>query len=249
MTRNPNWTRDELILALDLYFSEGRKQLEASHPKVIALSHLLNQLPIHDKTLREIQFRNANGVSMKLGNFLAIDPEYEGVGLARGSKLEQEVWDEFANQPYELKRIAKAIGNSYKLLKEPENIYETEENFNEGRLLSRLHSQHERNPKIIRRKKDSILKKTGKLLCQVCNFDFEEVYGELGYGFAECHHLIPVAQLDENSTTKLSDLAIVCANCHRMLHRPKSVLTLPELRQIIQQKKLEASVPQFKEKS
>lgn len=102
MSRNPNWTRDELILALDLYISEGRKQLDSSHPKILELSQLLNTLPIHAKELREKQFLNPNGVSMKLGNFLAIDPKYEGVGLSRGSKLEQQIWEEFAQQPYAL---------------------------------------------------------------------------------------------------------------------------------------------------
>ena len=38
MTKNPNWTRDELILALDLYFRFGRQQLESAHPEVIKLS-------------------------------------------------------------------------------------------------------------------------------------------------------------------------------------------------------------------
>jgi hypothetical protein len=31
MKRNPNWATDELILALDLYFRAGRKQLDATH--------------------------------------------------------------------------------------------------------------------------------------------------------------------------------------------------------------------------
>lgn len=61
MARNPNWMRDELILALDLYLSEGRKQLEPSDPKVIQLSQLLNQLPIHPRELRENKFRNPTG--------------------------------------------------------------------------------------------------------------------------------------------------------------------------------------------
>lgn len=236
MTKNPNWTRDELILALDLYFSEGRKQLEPSHPKVVELSQMLNQLPIHPKEFQDNQFRNQNGVSMKLGNFLAIDPDYDGVGLSRGSKLENEVWEEFAYQPYQLKLVANAIRDSIPNLKEPEVIYETsDDEFTEGRILTRLHKQRERNTKLVKRKKESVLKKTGTLLCEVCEFNFEDFYGKLGQGYAECHHLIPLSELNETRKTKLSDIAIVCSNCHRMLHRPKKMLTILELKRIIKE--------------
>jgi 5-methylcytosine-specific restriction protein A len=47
MAKNPPWTRDELILALDLYFRVGRKQVDPPHPEVIALSTLLNERIIH----------------------------------------------------------------------------------------------------------------------------------------------------------------------------------------------------------
>lgn len=105
-TRDPDWVRDELILALDLYLHRGRKQLEAEDSDVIRLSELLNGLPIHPLSVRTPRFRNVNGVSMKLGNFLRIDPLYKGVGLSRGNRNEQEIWNEFANAP---ERLAKAV--------------------------------------------------------------------------------------------------------------------------------------------
>jgi 5-methylcytosine-specific restriction endonuclease McrA len=55
--------------------------------------------------------------------------------------------------------------------------------------------------------------------CQVCGLRFEEVYGTLGKGYAEAHHLIPLSQLQDNVKTSIDDLRTVCANCHRMLHR------------------------------
>jgi 5-methylcytosine-specific restriction protein A len=69
--------------------------------------------------------------------------------------------------------------------------------------------------------------------CQVCGFDFESVYGKWGLEFAEVHHLIPLAELKgkEQKTDPKKDLAILCANCHRMVHRKKGLtLTLEELR-------------------
>ena len=55
--------------------------------------------------------------------------------------------------------------------------------------------------------------------CQVCEFSFENVYGKLGSGFAEAHHVVPLGQLRDKVKTRVEDLITVCGNCHRMLHR------------------------------
>ncbi len=55
--------------------------------------------------------------------------------------------------------------------------------------------------------------------CQVCGLRFEKTYGRLGQAFAEAHHIVQLAKLRENIKTRQEDLATVCANCHRMLHR------------------------------
>ncbi len=61
----------------------------------------------------------------------------------------------------------------------------------------------------------------GHLRCEVpgCGFDFERVYGEVGSGFAHVHHRTPLADVDGQTETRLQDLAVVCANCHAMIHR------------------------------
>ena len=57
---------------------------------------------------------------------------------------------------------------------------------------------------------------------------------DLGEGFIECHHVTPVSELRAGTRTRLSDLAVVCSNCHRMLHRRRPWLTAAELRGLIQ---------------
>jgi hypothetical protein len=104
------------------------------------------------------------------------------------------------------------------------------EEFAEGRELRVLHRRKERNPKAVRRKKQQVLAACGRLLCEACDFDFEAVYGSLGYGFAECHHRVPLCNLTSVHKTKLSELAIVCANCHRMLHRSHPMMSIEQLR-------------------
>ena len=61
----------------------------------------------------------------------------------------------------------------------------------------------------------------GSLRCEVpgCGFCFEKVYGDVGANFAHVHHLNALAERDQAEETSLSDLAIVCANCHAMIHR------------------------------
>lgn len=110
------------------------------------------------------------------------------------------------------------------------------EAYAEGRVLLRLHRRKERNRQAVRRKKASAAGAGGKLLCEVCSFDFSEVYGRLGERFAECHHRTPLAELEGEHHVRLSDLAIVCANCHRMLHR-RPGLTIKALQRIVQSRR------------
>ncbi len=61
----------------------------------------------------------------------------------------------------------------------------------------------------------------GKLRCEVpgCGFDFEQVYGAVGKHYAQVHHLKPLGEVRGRRKTNLFDLAVVCANCHVMIHR------------------------------
>lgn len=98
----------------------------------------------------------------------------------------------------------------------------------EGRKLLRSHFARERNSAVVKAKK----RLAASLRCECCDFDFASFYGEIGQGFIECHHRLPLSELrDESTVTDLADLALVCANCHRMLHRIKGqTLTIDELR-------------------
>ena len=63
-------------------------------------------------------------------------------------------------------------------------------------------------------------KKQSGYICECCGFDFCEAYGELGKEYIECHHIKPLAEFDKKGEkVGLEDLAALCANCHRMIHR------------------------------
>jgi 5-methylcytosine-specific restriction protein A len=237
---NPDWTRDELIVALNVYLKHRPNPPGKDSSEIADFSRTLRRLgeKLFPPKERSSTFRNENGVYMKLMNFRRLDPEYtsEGKkGLARGAKAEEEVWKEFASNPVRCQQVSDAIVES---LDDPavqaawverdfdEDLQEAEE----GRLLTRQHLTRERNRKLVEAKRKQIMKKYGKLICEVCDFDFSVRYGDRGQGFIECHHTKPVVTLSAGYKTHIDDLALVCANCHRIIHRRKPWLTIAEMK-------------------
>jgi 5-methylcytosine-specific restriction protein A len=236
MPRNPAWAYDELVLALDVYFRAPRARSDKGDPALAELSELLRSLPLHSARADPVRFRNTNSVYLKLQNFKAVDPNYPGVGMRAGAgERERDVWDRFAGHPEELVTAAGAIREAARELADGTDKFVAESDYDagviEGQLIVRLHRARER-----RRsgdKKRAVLRAVGHLACEACGFDFQLAYGELGTGFAECHHKLPLSE--GMRRTRLADLAIVCANCHRMLHRRSPWLSIEELRELVRE--------------
>ena len=89
----------------------------------------------------------------------------------------------------------------------------------EGAEAYKQHRSRERNRTLAARAKATRLAERGALDCDACGFDFLAVYGELGRGFIEAHHIEPLSERPVPRATRIEELALVCANCHRMLHR------------------------------
>lgn len=87
----------------------------------------------------------------------------------------------------------------------------------EGTPLEKRHMSRERNNALAGLAKDAFLAKHGRYFCEACTFDFQQKYGELGRDFIEVHHRHPLQHGARR--TAIVDLALVCSNCHRMLHR------------------------------
>lgn len=105
--------------------------------------------------------------------------------------------------------------------------------FSEGRKLLKSHIQRERNHSLISMAKERFIKENGRLYCQICEFSFSEVYGELGDGFIEAHHSKAVSEMKDDEKTRIEDIVMVCSNCHSMIHRRKPWLTQQELKLIL----------------
>jgi hypothetical protein len=104
---------------------------------------------------------------------------------------------------------------------------ENQEEFDEGFTKEIIFEVKSRNSKLV---SNARIKYGTK--CTVCEFDFGVVYGLHGAGFIELHHLYPISEGRRKST--IDDLRPVCANCHRMLHRGKQLLSIDRLKKIIQ---------------
>jgi 5-methylcytosine-specific restriction enzyme A len=94
-----------------------------------------------------------------------------------------------------------------------------------------LHQRIERNARA-----SALAKKHHGYRCQACDLDFEERYGEIGKGFIEAHHVRPLCTLKEGEPVSYdvaSDFAVLCANCHRMIHRQGAPEDLEGLRELI----------------
>lgn len=107
------------------------------------------------------------------------------------------------------------------------------EEYPEGKRAYRTHRIIERNQKVIKEaKKQFALKHDGRLFCEACKFDFTKVYGDRGKDFIEGHHKKLVSQMKAAEKTKVEDIAMLCSNCHRMIHK-KPLLSVDKLAELI----------------
>lgn len=131
--------------------------------------------------------------------------------------------------------IALAFNNGFDSFIESDNkFYDLKEIENNISIIEekryQYHRRIERNPNV-----SKFIKNIENPSCQVCGFNFKKFYGEYGTGYIEAHHILPLHALNEGTPIeyKRSDFALLCANCHRMLHRKKQRIDLKTLCNIV----------------
>jgi hypothetical protein len=130
--------------------------------------------------------------------------------------------------------ITKPVGTVFRLSSEEEYVlgilwkadYTRDSNVNyfatERGLQLKSQYRRERSRKLIVLKKEQYKKTDGPLRCEICGLSFAEIYPKsLGEDFIEVHHKTPLSRIESVIRTTLDDLLLVCANCHRMIHRTK----------------------------
>lgn len=213
---NPKWGRDEVLLALDLYLSLGGAIPGPSDSRVIALSEQLRALPIHTDAKKNDRFRNPDGAAFKLQNLHQLAT---GKGLGNFSVTDKAVWEDFGDKPDLVRQLAthiRAQAGNGSVAAEAATVGD-DEMFFEGRVLTAVHKVRERSP-ALRRKVLAARRAIGPLKCDCCARPPLTLDAALLEAEFECHHKLPLAQTDA-TTTKLRDAALLCASCHRLIHR------------------------------
>jgi 5-methylcytosine-specific restriction protein A len=233
--RRLDWEWAEVVLACDLVERNGWRPLSDTDPRVIELSALLQRMQLHPVNERRSNFRNVNSVRRKTYDIATWHPDQEGRARTHGGRTDRQVIAEFRANPErmhawaEVIRKAAAEGDSTVPV-----LPEIDENPSalEGQFFLRWHVGRERNRRLRERKIVDVMHRCSALACEVCSFDFEKTYGERGNGYIECHHVAPLHVTGPIRNT-IEDLALLCANCHRMVHRRQPWPTPAELRGLI----------------
>lgn len=173
-------------------------------------------------------WKNINFSGVSQGNACKIENIKD---IKQIDELQFEIWKRFT--PFFMTNQLQSVEETLTLINEIENSDETL-TVKEGKLRLVAHYARERNPEIIRLKKQKAIA-NNSLYCEVCKFSFIDFYN---VEFIECHHRTPIAETGETET-RLEDLALVCANCHRMLHKKINgqFLSMEILKSIYEQNK------------
>ncbi len=210
---NLNWTGDELLLALDLFFRlEGNRATQLDR-RVQELSALLRTNPAWAGRRLGANFRSAAAVVSKLSNIRFVSG---GRGMPHASQLDREIWQRYGHRPQSVRQKTEVIRRAIRsgaqaTVSEIEDI-----EFREGGLVTRQHRFRERNPNV-RKKVLASLSAKGELECEICDVSFPTLDDRLKLAAFEVHHVVPVAIAGERKV-RISDMALLCATCHRQLH-------------------------------
>ena len=237
-SNNPPWSRDELIIVLYLYQqfrgsrSTADEKTKQEYSKILVNLARINGIKVEKFS----NFRSPSSIGLRISNFFNLDKHQER-GMSQHSEHARKIWKEFSYNYEKLEKEAKSIilfSENYKKSIEKKT---NEDYIREGGIRLMFHKERERNKKIVSDKKKKILKEKGLLSCEICGFNFFEFYGAYGENFIECHHNKPLSEMTPNDKTFLSDLSLVCANCHRMIHRKRDCLSATELIKIVRENK------------
>jgi hypothetical protein len=103
----------------------------------------------------------------------------------------------------------------------------------EGRQSLIEHITRERSRNLIDAKRRLVRAMMGSLMCEACGLNSAGLPENIGDACFEVHHTRPLVDRTSPSPTRLDELALLCANCHRMIHRTKPLASTGTLRKLL----------------
>ena len=103
----------------------------------------------------------------------------------------------------------------------------------EGERRLYVHRRRERDSRLARQAKDRALAADPVLPCEACGSSFLHRYGPEGEGVIEAHHVEPLGERAGSRRTRVEDFAMLCSDCHTMVHRSVPAKDVEELRAMI----------------
>jgi hypothetical protein len=101
----------------------------------------------------------------------------------------------------------------------------------EGEPRMLFHIRREREPRIAAAKRAAARNQGGELECEACGFVAQHAYSGFAGDVAEVHHRRALGDATGPVETKLDDLAVLCANCHRAIHQTRPLVSVEEFRE------------------
>ena len=108
--------------------------------------------------------------------------------------------------------------------------YEPHECALEGAPRLFFHFRRERDRRLVEAKLNQVRAVLGRIQCEACGFTVDDTYPELGCEICEVHHRRPLSEAAAPTNTTLDDLAVLCPNCHRAIHRTEPLLSVEDFR-------------------
>jgi putative restriction endonuclease len=125
---------------------------------------------------------------------------------------------------WRLRQFRTAVGADGASVSDRNQQFGTDYEAIEGNKRLQTHLVTERDATLVRKFKAGLTAP----ICEACDLNLHDIYGDLAGDYIEAHHRKLVANADGQTPTRLADLAALCPNCHRVIHKnyPMSVESL-----------------------
>lgn len=224
---------------------KGRKQLDKLSPDdmclmyvngqgVKAVGEVLNsreKTPYRKHMIRRKERLNANEYRINVNWYLVLQEPITREVLRNRYGLES--WRGIAVPIIKNRHKAEELIHylEEELARIPQEVDENDitEPYREGNLRQITVNTYERNQKARAKCIDHY-----GCCCAICGFNFETMYGEVGNGVIEVHHIIPLNHISgEYVIDPIKDLIPVCSNCHTIIHKQKPPFDIAEAKALL----------------